>query len=553
MIRSAFLAACLLGSAFAAGAKEGRVADTKFAVGRGLYREPVEVTIRTKTEGATIWYSTNGTPPSPQEGQRYSGPLRVASTTVLRVAAFKDGWEPSNVDTHTYLFPADIIRQTGEGRPATWGEREGKPVPADYAMDARSAATEADRAALGAALRALPSLSLVLAPGDLFGAERGLYAHPQETGEAWERAASAELIWADGTKGFQRDCGVRIQGGWNRRPEESPKHSLRLVFRKKYGAGRLKHPLFGAGSDEFETLILRGGNNHSWLHWSGAERRSADYARDPWMRETFAAMGQPSARSRFVHLYLNGLYWGLYNLAERPDEHFAAAHLGGDARDYDARNADKVLSGDEVAWKQLFALANGGLSDPVKYAAAAELLEVPAFCDYMLLNLYGANGDWDRSSNWYAARRREADGRYRFFVWDGERTLEGVEDSRLNDDDDLSPTRLFQRLRESPTFRAEFARRAQLHLTGTGALTPARAAERYRALASVLESPVLAEAARWGDYRRDVHPYKEGPFERYTREEHWRPEVNRLLNDYFPRRTEAFRRQLLGAGLWPRE
>lgn len=102
----------------------------------------------------------------------------MSSITILRVAVFKDGWEPSNVDTHTYLFPAEIIRQTGEGWPTNWGEREGKPEPADYAMDARSAATEADSDALKTALRALPSLSLVLAPEDLFGAERGLYAYP---------------------------------------------------------------------------------------------------------------------------------------------------------------------------------------------------------------------------------------------------------------------------------------------------------------------------------------------------------------------------------------
>lgn len=45
---------------------------------------------------------------------------------------------------------------------------------------------------------------------------------------------------------------------------------------------------------------------------------------------------------------------------------------------------------------------------------------------------------------------------------------------------------------------------------------------------------MLAESARWGDYRRDVHPYKEGPYELYTRDTHWRPETQRLLQEYFP-------------------
>ena len=56
--------------------------------------------------------------------------------------------------------------------------------------------------------------------------------------------ASVELLPFGARKGFQIDCGLRIQGGWNRRPEESPKHSFRLAFRKKYGAGNLDYPLF---------------------------------------------------------------------------------------------------------------------------------------------------------------------------------------------------------------------------------------------------------------------------------------------------------------------
>ena len=118
-------------------------------------------------------------------------------------------------------------------------------------------------------------------------------------------------------------------------------------------------------------------------------------------------MSRPSARGRFVHLYLNGLYWGVYNLAERPDEHFAAEHFGGKAKDYDARNADNVLSGDEIAWKELLALANGGLSNAAPYETIGRLLDLPAFADFMIVNLYGGNADWDRASNWYAARRRQ--------------------------------------------------------------------------------------------------------------------------------------------------
>ncbi len=537
----------------AAGVAAAPHASVEFSTCGGLRHEPLMLTLSTNATDATIYFTTDATAPSPANGIRYTSPVRVATTTVVRASAFQGRNPVGSEGAATFVFPEAVARQTGAGFPPTWGTSQGKPVVADYDMDPDVVNAAEYRGQMTAALSALPSLALVLDPAELFGSDRGLYSHPQESGGAWERPCFAEWFSAGRVDGFRSPAGLRIQGGWNRRPEESPKHSFRLAFKKKYGAAKLKYPLFDDGVKEFDQLILRGGNNHSWLHWSAAERRSADYLRDQWMRESYAAMDRVSARGGFVHLYLNGLYWGVYNLTERPDEHFVAAHLGGRDKDYDARNADKVLSGDDVAWKRLFVLANSGTTNRARSDAVGELLDVPAFCDYILLNLYGANGDWDAASNWYAARKRTDAGRFSFFVWDGERTLEYVNDSILTQDDDFSPMRLFQRLRGDAGFRELFARQALRHLAGNGALAPSNAAARYRRLADTLDAAIIAESARWGDYRRDVHQYKEGPYELYTRDKHWRPEVKRLLEDYFPNRTAVFVEQLKAAQLYPND
>ena len=253
------------------------------------------------------------------------------------------------------------------------------------------------------------------------------------------------------------------------------------------------------------------------------------------MRDSYRAMGHPSARGEFVHLYLNGLYWGIYNLTERPEANFAAAHFGGRADNYEARNGEHILEGDTREWDRLFALANAGVG-PQQYAAIGELLDLPAFADYMLLNIYGGNADWDRASNWYAARRRPS-GKFHFFVWDGERTLEDINANTVDFDDDQSPPRLFQKLRQNDEFKKLFHERAQLHLTGNGALTPTAAKQRFEEWSNKLRAPILAESARWGAYRHDVHQYRTGPYEIYTREQFWAPEINRLLTQYFPQRT----------------
>jgi hypothetical protein len=438
--------------------------------------------------------------------------------------------------------PADVLAQTGAGFPPTWGANEGKPVPAYYEMARSVIGGGAAKDELIKGLRALPSVSLTLAMDDLFGAQKGIYSNPRQSGSEWERPADLQYFTPNGREEFEVQCGVRIQGGWNRRPEESPKHAFRLVFKKKYGPGKLRYALFdGAEPRAFDELILRAGCNNTWLHWNSEERRRGDYIRDQWMRDSYRAMGHPSARGEFVHLYLNGLYWGLYNLTERPDANFAAAHFGGHASDYEARNGEHILEGDTREWDRLFSLANSGVG-PQQYAAIGEILDLPAFADYMLLNFYGGNADWDRASNWYAARRRPS-GKFHFFVWDGERTLEGIDANTISFDDDQSPPRLFQKLRQNDEFKKLFQQRAQLHLTGNGALTPQAAAQRYQEWSDKLQFAILAESARWGAYRHDIHQYRTGPYEIYTRDQFWTPEIHRLLTEYFPQRTAVVLKQ----------
>ncbi|PYI87316.1 MAG: hypothetical protein DME26_06495, partial [Verrucomicrobia bacterium] len=171
---------------------------------------------------------------------------------------------------------------------------------------------------------------------------------------------------------------------------------------------------------------------------------------------------------------------------------------------------------------------------------------------FLIANFYGANADWDRASNWYAARRRTPPGKFMFFIWDAERTLEAVDASSMDFDDDESPPRLFHKLKANAGFRTQFADHVQRHLFNRGALTPEAAAERFHRWSTEIDQAIVAESARWGDYRRDVHPYKVGPYELYTRDDHWRPEIKRLLTEYFPQRSAVVLKQFQAAGLYPK-
>lgn len=169
------------------------------------------------------------------------------------------------------------------------------------------------------AFRSLPVVSLVCGRDELFG-PRGLYLNTMQRGTQWEKACSAEMIVPDGGEGFQIDCGLRIQGGMNRDPHRSLKHSFRLVFKEQYGAGKLHYAMFpDSPVKKFDTLVLRADYNNSWVHWDAAARQRAQRTRDAWMKDSHRAMGWVAAHNRYVHLFLDGLYWGVYDFTEQPD------------------------------------------------------------------------------------------------------------------------------------------------------------------------------------------------------------------------------------------
>jgi hypothetical protein len=529
------------------------VRDVRFRPPHGLYDGSLSVTISTTTPGATIYYTVDGSEPTPSNGLLYDEPLEIegsASRAVvtLSAAAFKNGQDPSPSATSTYIFLDHVPSQPSDpdGFPSQWG-----PAPtADYAMDPQIVQSPTYRGLIRDSLSEIPSMSLVTDVSDMFG-PNGIYSNSLRHGDEWERVASLELLFPDGQTGFQVNCGVRIIGGASRKPGTTPKHSFRIVFRAIYGPSKLDFPVFAdAQTNKFDALILRSNLTHSWLHPRATSRKRTQFLRDQFVRNTQLDMRRLSSHGTFVHLYVSGHYWGLYNLMERPNGDFISSYLGGVEEDYDVLNSGEAIDGDRNAWETMMALANDGLSRDSDYRRIQEYLDVPNLIDYMLLNFYTGTHDWP-FHNWYVGRKREPGAQYRFYSWDAENCLGSVNDNRTNVDDDDTPARLYDKLRENTEFRLLFADSVHRNLFNGGALTPAKTRARWTASADVVDLAVIAESARWGDYRRDVHSFEEGPYELYTRADHWLPERNRLLTTYLPQRSAIVIRQLKSAGLYP--
>ncbi|UCG58060.1 MAG: lamin tail domain-containing protein [Phycisphaerales bacterium] len=529
----------------------GVVGDTKFSHTRGFYDEPFHVAITCETEGATIYYSVDGGEPATV----YTSPVPITTTTCLRAQAVRAGWLPSNIDTQTYIFCTHVIVQSQQpaldaGYPASWSG-----YPADYEMDPDICSSRAYSGEMQDALLSIPTLSIVTDKDNLFHGSTGIYTHPTQRGLSWERAASAEFFDPCGTAEIQVNCGLRVQGGASRQPNKCPKHSLSLRFRGGYGPSQLQFALFeGCPLERFDTLQIRGMFNNSWIHWNSEQRSRGELIRDQWIRDCLIDMGDVSAGyGTYAHVYLNGMYWGVYNVHERQEASHHAAYFGGDSDRLDALNSGSATDGTASSWNSMQSFVASAVSGGISLSEFEQIqrkLDIVNLIDYMIANHYGANSDWD-GHNWRAAGGGFYDMPWRIYSWDAERVLEGVTSNRTGTNNSGKPSRLFHNLRNSAEFRLMFADRLHKHFFNNGAMTPTGTSGRWMARAVELDLAVIAESARWGDYRRDVHSYSNGPYQLYTKNDHWLPEQSRLIKSYFPSRSQYVLNQYKTMDLYP--
>jgi hypothetical protein len=554
-----------------AGGASDFVADTRFSHDRGFYSAPFDLVITTSTPGAEIRYTTNGSPPD-ATSPLYTGPLRISGTTCVRARAFKAGLYPTNIDTHTYLFVADIVRQSSvNNTPPTpeWPSYNVNGQVMQYGLDPDITGHPAYTNLIDDALLAVPTFSVVTDLDHLFDATSGIYVNADREGELWERVTSVELIHPDGAPGFQEDAGLRIRGGASR-SDGNPKHAFRLRFRREYGAARLHYPLFGEdGATSFNGIDLRCSQTPSW-HL--LEPGNHTELRDIFSRDLQLACGQPSTRGFHFHLYLNGVYWGLYETQEKIEGDFAADYLGGEPEDYDVINKKKhgySIDGSADLYTELWNLTQFGYGtysnyfrvqglDPdgvTRNPAYPKLVDLENLMDYMLITYYTGEKDgpasvWAPVNNYLAVINRVNPDGLKHFEYDSEWSLGiGLENvvgpinrSQWTQLTHFNGHYLHERLVQNPEYRLAFADRAHKYFFNNGLMTPAQAIPLLERRAQAIDVAIIAESARWGDALNDSLPH--------TRNDHWVPAVN-AAKTWLQNRTPTVLQQLRNAGWYP--
>ena len=570
----------------------------KISVERGFYKKPFDAVISTGVDGMSIYFTLDGSDPATSQFARIlQSPAKVridpqlfqgrgrTPGVVLRARAKSDQYDFSPIATCTYLFIDKMDNQTSSpGHDWPYYDVNGQFI--DLQMDGRILTDPLYANLIDDAFLEVPTISIATDNYNLFDADSGIYVNAMGRGLDWERPTSIELINPDGSDGFQIDAGLRIRGGYSRN-YFFRKHAFRFFFRAEYGEAKLDFPLFGEeGSGSFDKIDLRCAQNYSWSK-GGNEAPHYTFTRDVFSRDVQGQMNHEYTRSRYYHLYINGLYWGLYQSQERSEARFAADYMGGLPEDYDVvkrageGNSIEATDGNLDTWKEIWDMCVIGFASNTDYYKIQGLnesgvrdpnlkvlLDVDNLIDYMNIIFYTGNYDAPvsafmnnkGSNNFYAVYNRNSDRGFTFFAHDNEHTLLvdpinmslGINENRVNigslrGNNKMEVPSFFQfhpqwlhfKLSQNTEYRQRFSDRSFQQYFNGGIFTPERSAKIFKTRTLEIDTAVIAESARWGDVDYNILRTKVD----------WNLAVDKINNGFFPFRTDIVIKQLQDEGL----
>jgi len=316
---------------------------------QGGVTSPISLVLDSVEAPSVIRYTMDATEPN-DSSLLYTAPINVDSTAVIRAAVFRPGYLPSNVSSRTYII--------GDGH-------------------------------------ALPVVTLVTDPYNFFDIDYGLYAFGRNYEsefphfganfwQDWERPLNFTLYELDGQLGTSFSAGVKIFGGWSRGFSQK---SLSVFARRRYGTSSIEHPVFPDNPySSYQAIVLRNAGN-DWLNSN---------FRDAALTGLLKGYGLEYQAYRPVVAYLNGKYWGIYNIREKINEHFLASKGNVSPDDVDLLEFnDSVIHGSNEDYLELLDyLNNNDLTTSDNYNYVASKIDINNFIKYQVAQIYFNNRDW---------------------------------------------------------------------------------------------------------------------------------------------------------------
>ena len=334
----------------------------------------------------------------------------------------------------------------------------------------------------------------ILVPGVFFEPDNPVWSgNYYQSGREWERPVNVEFYELSDNSGINQQAGLRTHGGTSRRQTQK---GLKIYAREEYGKKRFKHRFFESiSNDSFKHLVLKP-FSYQWFNYG---------IQDDICNRMAAQLDVESVASRPMVLFLNGEYWGIYYLKEKPDAHYLEDHFGDDDTEYNVVENwyGYQADGDTTAFVAMMEwLQYCDLTQPEDYTRINDLIDVNSFIDYYCFELFIANNDWP-ANNMRCYQLRE--GKWRWIFFDGDDALSKMDFDVLDNatstvnlgwPTDARSTLLFRKLLENKEFENRFLMRFTELLTSqfTYAVTKAY----FDDAAALVRREVPAQCDRFG-------------------------------------------------------
>ena len=323
-----------------------------FSINGGFVGTPFSLTLSGNSTSQDIRYTTDGSSPS-LNSQVYSSPIAILNNTIVRAAIFSENFLPSPVKTESYIFNSD------------------------HDIDV---------------------MLITVDPYDFFDEENGIYVFGEEGTydewvpyfganfwEDWEKPAHFTFHDNENDETVEFNSGVKIFGGWSR--GQNGQKSLSFFARGQYGDSEFEYDFFdNLNYDEFESFVLRN-SGQDWLRSN---------MKDIMLTSLMRGSELDFQEHNPVATYINGEYWGMYNMREKINEHMLASKHDIDANSITLlTNEAEVIEGSNEEYNDLIDYIEAtDLSIDSNFEYIEENIDLKQYALYQATNIFINNTDW---------------------------------------------------------------------------------------------------------------------------------------------------------------
>ena len=326
--------------------------EVNFSQESGAIDGPFNLTLSGNSSGEVIHYALGGEEPT-ESSPIYTQPIEISANTSVRARIFLANYFPSPIFTKSYIQNSN---------------------------------------------HEIDLMLLSTAPNNFFDEDNGIYVFgPNGTystnqpyfganfWEDWERPIHFSFH-ENGTDQFSEfNAGVKIYGGWSR--GQNGQRSLALFARGQYGDSKFDHSFFDQLEyDNFEALVLRN-SGQDWMRSS---------MKDIMLTSLMRGSGLDFQEHNPVATYLNGEYWGMYNLREKINEHMLASKHNIDADDITllTNNAEEIEGSNEEYTQLIEYVTTSDLTIDSNFEYVNEQIDLTEYALYQASNIFFNNTDW---------------------------------------------------------------------------------------------------------------------------------------------------------------